>query len=80
MFLLIKKQNIRFLIQDHYLKLIDYLKDNKIDNSGVHLQLGLRFKILVIDSHLNFRYNMTKDVYEGENGFTEIQFKLGMGF
>jgi len=61
-------------------ELIDYLKDNKIDNSGVHLQLGLRFKILVIDSHLNFRYNMTKDVYEGENGFTEIQFKLGMGF
>ena len=61
-------------------KLIDYLKDNKIDNSGVHLQLGLRFKILVVDSHLNFRYNMTKDVYEGENGFTEIQFKLGMGF
>ena len=61
-------------------KLIDYLKDNKIDNSGVHLQLGLRFKILVIDSHLNLRYNMTKDVYEGENGFTEVQFKLGMGF
>jgi hypothetical protein len=61
-------------------KLIDYLKDNKIDNSGVHLQLGLRFKILVIDSHLNFRYNMTKDVYEGENGFTEVQFKLGVGF
>ena len=61
-------------------KLIDYLKDNKIDNSGIHLQLGLRFKILVIDSHLNFRYNMTKDVYEGEDGFTEIQFKLGMGF
>ena len=53
-------------------KLIDYLKDNKIDNSGMHLQLGLRFKILVIDSHLNFRYHMTKDVYEGEDGFTEI--------
>ena len=61
-------------------ELIDYLKDNKIDNSGIHLQLGLRFKILVIDSHLNFRYNMTKDVYEGEDGFTEIQFKLGTGF
>ena len=61
-------------------ELIDYLKENKIDNSGTHLQLGLRFKILVIDSHLNFRYNMTEDVYKGEKGFTEIQFKLGMAF
>ena len=61
-------------------ELIDYLKENKIDNSGTHLQLGLRFKILVIDSHLNFRYNMTEDVYKGEKGFTEVQFKLGMAF
>ena len=61
-------------------ELIDYLKKNKIDNSGTHLQLGLRFKILVIDSHLNFRYNMTEDVYKGEKGFTELQFKLGMAF
>ena len=59
---------------------IDYLKNNKIDNSGTHFQLGLRFKILVIDSHLNFRYNMTEDVYKGEKGFTEIQFKIGTGF
>ena len=59
---------------------IDYLKNNKIDNSGTHFQLGLRFKILVIDSHLNFRYNMTEDVYKGEKGFNEIQFKLGMAF
>ena len=34
----------------------------------------------MVDSHLNLRYNMTEDVYEGEKGFTEIQFKLGMGF
>jgi len=61
-------------------ELIDYLKENKIDNSGTHLQLGLRFKILVIDSYLNFRYNMTEDVYKGEKSFTEIQFKIGTGF
>ena len=61
-------------------ELIDYLKDNKIDASGTHFQLGLRFKILMVDSHLNLRYNMTEDVYEGEKGFTEIQLKLGMGF
>ena len=43
-------------------------------------QLGLRFKILVIDTHLNFRYNIAENVYDGSNGYTEIQFKLGMGF
>ena len=61
-------------------KLIDYLKENKIDNSGFHAQLGLRFKILFLDSHLNFRYNISKGVYEDSDSFSEIQFKVGMGF
>tara|TARA_Y100001968_G_scaffold314752_1_gene340513 strand:+ start:344 stop:994 length:651 start_codon:yes stop_codon:yes gene_type:complete len=61
-------------------KLIEYLKENKIDNSGFHAQLGLRFKILFLDSHLNFRYNISKGVYEDSDSFSEIQFKVGMGF
>ena len=61
-------------------KLITYLEDNLIEGSGLHAQLGLRFKILVIDTHLNFRYNIAENVYDGSNGYTEIQFKLGMGF
>ena len=61
-------------------KLIEYLKENKIDNSGFHAQLGLRFKILFLDSHLNFRYNIAEGVYEGSDSFSEIQFKVGMGF
>ena len=61
-------------------KLIKYLKENKIDNSGIHFQLGLRFKLLVVDLHLDYRYNISENVYDGEDGFGEIQAKLGMGF
>jgi len=61
-------------------KLITYLKENKIDASGIHAQLGLRFKVLIADAHLNFRYNIAETVYDGSDSFTEIQFKLGIGF
>jgi len=60
--------------------LIDYLKENLIETSGVHAQLGLRFKLLMLDTHLNFRYNIAENVYDGSDGYTEIQFKIGMGF
>jgi len=61
-------------------QLVTYLKENLIENSGIHAQLGLRFKVLVADAHLNFRYNIAEDVYDGSDSFTEIQFKLGIGF
>ena len=60
--------------------LIDYLKDDLIETSGIHAQFGLRFKILVVDAHLNFRYNIAENVYDGSDGYMETQFKLGMGF
>ena len=61
-------------------QLIAYLEDNLIEASGIHAQLGLRFKVLIADAHLNFRYNIAENVYEGSDSFTEIQFKLGIGF
>ena len=61
-------------------QLITYLEDNLIEASGIHAQLGLRFKVLIADAHLNFRYNIAEDVYAGSDSFTEIQFKLGIGF
>ena len=60
--------------------LLKYLEDNLIEGSGMHAQLGLRFKMLMLDSHLNFRYNIAKNVYDGSDSYTEIQLKLGMGF
>ena len=61
-------------------ELINYLKDNRIDASGFHVQAGLRFKILVLDSHLNFRYTIAENVYDGSNGFAQAMFKIGMAF
>ena len=61
-------------------KLITYLEDNLIEGSGFHGQLGLRFKVLMLDSHLNFRYNIAENVYDGSDAYSEIQLKLGMGF
>mgnify|MGYP001398322524 CR=1 FL=1 len=61
-------------------KLVKYLEENTIDNSGIHFQLGLRFKLLVVDLNLDYRYNISENVYDGEDGFGEIQAKLGMGF
>ena len=58
-------------------KLVYYLDDNLIEASGLHVQAGLRFKVLVLDTHLNFRYNIAENVYDGSAGFAQIMFKMG---
>ena len=58
-------------------KLGDYLVDNAIEASGVHLQAGLRFKLLTFDTHANLRYTMAENVYDGSNGFMQFIIKLG---
>ena len=60
--------------------LVTYLKDNAIETSGLHVQAGIRFRILVLDTHLNFRYNLAKDTYDGSAGFPQIIFKTGISF
>ena len=61
-------------------KLIDYFKKNKIEASGLHVQAGLRFKVLVLDTHLNLRYNIAENVYDGSAGFAQVIFKMGFAF
>ena len=58
-------------------KLGDYLLDNLISAGGLHVQAGLRFKVLVLDTHLNFRYNIAENIYDGSAGFAQIMFKMG---
>ena len=60
--------------------LVSYLEDNATEESGLHLQAGLRFKVLVLDTHLNARYNLAKNVYDGKNGFLQLMFKMGFAF
>ena len=57
--------------------LIDYFEENMVEASGLHLQAGLRFKVLMLDTHLNARYNLAKDVYADKPGFLQVMFKTG---
>ena len=52
-------------------------KDNWEEASGLHLQAGVRFKVLVLDTHINARYNLAKDIYTGTPGWMQLMFKLG---
>ena len=61
-------------------KLIDYFKDNMNEAGGLHLQAGLRFKLLMLDTHLNLRYTIAENVYDGSNGFMQMIFKTGFAF
>ena len=61
-------------------KLGDYLVDNMIEASGLHVQAGLRFKVLVLDTQLNLRYNIAENVYDGSAGFAQVMFKMGIAF
>ena len=60
-------------------KLEDYLKDNKISTSGFHLQTGIQFKLLMLDSFLYYRHVLADDVVPGNNGFGSLNLRLGMG-
>ena len=57
----------------------DYLKDNKIEASGFHFQTGLQFKILMLDTFLNYRYTIVEDVVPDASGFGSINLRLGFG-
>ena len=61
-------------------ELITYLEDNLNEARGLHLQGGLRFKLLMLDTHLNLRYTIAKNVYDGSNGFMQMIFKTGFAF
>jgi len=55
-------------------------KDNYITSSGFHLQGGLQFKILMIDTFLFYRHVIADDLIPGSNGFSSLNLRLGMGF
>ena len=61
-------------------KLVDYVKEHTASKIGFHLQGGLQFKILMIDSFLFYRQVIVDDVIPGANGFGSLNLRLGMGF
>ena len=61
-------------------ELIKYLKDNKVSSTGFHIQAGLQFKLLILDSFLFYRQVIADDVIPGAKGFGSLNLRLGMGF
>ena len=61
-------------------ELITYLDNNKISASGFHIQAGLQFKLLMLDSFLFYRQVIADDVIPGAKGFGSLNLRLGMGF
>ena len=60
--------------------LIDFLKENKVKTSGFHIQSGLQFKILVLDTFLFYRHTFAKDAIPGQDHFGSLNLRMGMGF
>ena len=56
-----------------------YLKDNAIDATGFHIQAGLQFKLLMLDTFINYRYTIVDDVVPNASGFGSLNFRLGFG-
>ncbi len=61
-------------------KLVDYVKENTDSKSGFHIQGGLQFKLLMLDSFLFYRHVIAEDVIPGAKGFGSLNLRLGMGF
>ena len=59
--------------------LADYLDDNGIDATGFHIQAGLQFKLLMLDTFINYRYTIVKDVVPDVSGFGSMNLRIGFG-
>jgi len=60
--------------------LVDFLKDSQAKHSGFHIQSGLQFKILVLDTFLFYRHTFSKDVVPDQNHFGGLNLRIGYGF
>ena len=60
--------------------LIDFLKENQVNSSGFHIQSGLQFKILMLDTFLFYRHTFAKDVISRQDHFGSLNLRMGMGF
>ncbi|MDP6261023.1 MAG: hypothetical protein QGF93_03705 [Candidatus Marinimicrobia bacterium] len=60
--------------------LIDFLENNQVKTNGFHIQSGLQFKVLMLDTFLFYRHTFAKDVTPGQDHFGSLNLRMGMGF
>ena len=61
-------------------KLKDFIKNNTASVTGFHIQTGIQFKVLMIDSFLYYRQVFAEDVIPDGKVFGSLNLRLGMGF
>ncbi len=54
--------------------------DNYDEATGIHIQGGIQFKLLVLDTFLNYRYTIVDDVVPDAGGFGSLNLRIGFGF
>jgi len=59
--------------------LIEFLKDNQVKSNGFHIQSGLQFKVLVLDTFLFYRHTFAKDISAGQDHFGSLNLRIGYG-
>jgi len=60
--------------------LVDYVNEKTGNKIGFHIQAGLQFKLLMLDSFLFYRQVIVDDVIPDAKGFGSLNLRLGMGF
>ena len=60
---------------------IDFVKENKIDKTGFHLQGGLKFQLMMLDAFLFYRQTIGdfEDVLDAKT-YGSMNLRLGLGF
>ena len=60
--------------------LVDFVKENKIDKSGFHVQAGFQFKLLMLDTFVFYRHSFGEfEDIVGEESFGSLNIRLGLG-
>ena len=60
--------------------LIDFLENNQVKTNGFHIQSGLQFKVLMLDTFLFYRHTFAKDIIFDQDHFGSLNLRMGMGF
>ena len=60
---------------------IEFVKDNKIDKTGLHFQGGLKFQLMMLDAFLFYRQTIGdfEDVLDAKT-YGSMNLRLGLGF
>ena len=60
--------------------LVDFVKENKIDKTGFHVQAGFQFKLLMLDTFVFYRHSFGEfEDIVGEESFGSLNIRLGLG-